>query len=62
MVVKDLAQMLSDSVNLFLRFEGDEIIYSPSLAAITDNLVIDHIELESAEQIRAYIKLQPATL
>lgn len=61
--IKDLAATIPDTYDLYIRFNGDEIIYSAPLAGIVDSLVIERIEAEETitgnPQIVAIIKLQP---
>ena len=61
--IKDLAVTIPDTYDLYIRFNGDEIIYSVPLAGIVDNLIVERIEAEATitgnPQITAIIKLQP---
>lgn len=64
MTIKELAQALSPDIDLFIRFNGDEIVYSQPIAAIVDDIIIDHIEtdvtaIEKTPIIKAIVKLQP---
>lgn len=61
MTVKDLAATIDhNKADLFINFNGDEIIYSAPLACAVDNLIIDKVEADGQNHITAYIKLIPA--
>lgn len=61
MTVKELAATIDHSkADLFINFNGDEIIYSTPLACAVDNLIIDKVEANGQNYITAYIKLIPA--
>lgn len=59
MTVNDLSKALHDDVYILVRINGDEIIYSTSIADILNDLVIDKIEITSTEEVTAIIKTQP---
>lgn len=61
MTVKDLAATIDhNNADLYLDFNGDQIIYSAPLACAVDDLIIGKIEAERQNYIIAYIKLIPA--
>lgn len=65
MTIKELAQAISPDIDLFIRFNGDELVYSQPIAAIVDDIIIiDHIEADTSTdgatvQLYAVAKLQP---
>ena len=64
MTIKELAQTIKPDIDLFIRFNGDELIYSQPIAAIVDDIIIDHIEADTSTdgatvQLYAAVKLQP---
>jgi len=61
MTVKELAATIDhNKADLYLDFNGDQIIYSAPLACAVDDLIIGKIEAERQNYIIAYIKLIPA--
>ena len=44
MTIKELAQTINPDIDLFIRFNGDELVYSQPIATIVDDIIIDHIE------------------
>ena len=68
MTIKELASVTPEPIYIVIVFKNagyDEIIYTPSIAGLVDNLVIEKIELDvdvdTNPQIRAIIKFQPVT-
>ena len=64
MTIKELAQTINPDIDLFIRFNGDELVYSQPIAAIVDDIIIDHIEANTSAdgataQLYAAVKLQP---
>ena len=64
MTIKELAQTINPGIDLFIRFNGDELVYSQPIAAIVDDIIIDHIEADTSTdgatvQLYAVAKLQP---
>lgn len=64
MTIKELAQTINPDIDLFIRFNGDELVYSQPIAAIVDDIIIDHIEAGTGAdgatvQLYAAVKLQP---
>lgn len=64
MTIKELAQTINSDIDLFIRFNGDELVYSQPIAAIVDDIIIDHIEADTSAdgatvQLYAAVKLQP---
>ena len=48
MTIKELAQTINPDIDLFIRFNGDELVYSQPIAAIVDDIIIDHIEASTS--------------
>lgn len=48
MTIKELAQAISPDIDLFIRFNGDELVYSQPIAAIVGDIIIDHIEADTS--------------
>ena len=64
MTIKELAQTINPDIDLFIRFNGDELVYSQPIAAIVDDIIIDHIEANTSTggatvQLYAAVKPQP---
>ena len=64
MTIKELAQTIDPGIDLFIRFNGDTLVYSQPIAAIVDDIIIDHIEADTSAdgatvQLYAVAKLQP---
>ena len=64
MTIKELAQAINPDIDLFIRVNGDELVYSQPIAAIVDDIIIDHIEAGTSAdgatvQLYAAVKLQP---
>ena len=64
MTIKELAQTINPDIDLFIRFNGDELVYSQPIATIVDDIIIDHIETGTSAdgatvQLYAVVKLQP---